>query len=602
MKELQVIRAIKPLLRRHPWALAGMVILGVLEAVTEGLGISLFIPFLYSLDQQAIGSTDGGVLAQTLTGLFDAIPAADRLMFIAASIFGLVLFKCSLSFGNGLLFSWVDARLSHTLRCRVVDQLLRVGVRFIERAKAGKLWNTLDSETWAAANAVSTVVGLAITGLTVLIFTSILLLISWQLTLVVAVALVLISTMVRRMTRSIESMARSSVRADESMSHRVIELFAGMRTIRAFGRERHERRRYAEASSRVHRLGMKQEWLTGLIEPVSEILAAGLLIGVLFTMLHGNQSNLPAVLVFIVVLYRLQPEVYGLDDGRVELVQQLPAVEEVMGLLETADKPYVRSGSVAFAGLDQAVELDAVSFRYDAQGQDALTDLTLRIGKGETVALVGPSGAGKSTLINLLLRFYEPTAGAIRVDGTAIEELDLDSWREKIAVVSQDIHVFDTTVRENIAYGKLDATEEEIHAAARLADADTFIAELPEGFDTRVGNQGVCLSGGQKQRIALARALVRDPEILILDEATNALDSLSENVIQASLQKLRCDRTVIVIAHRLSTIEQADQILVFNKGRISERGTLEDLLANNALFARLYSLQKSQNSLLAETA
>ena len=592
MKELEVIRALLPLLRRHPWAIAGMVTLGVLEVLTEGIGISLFIPFLYSLDQQAAAPAGGG-LAEALTGLFDAVPAADRLLVIALAIFSLVLFKSALSYGNGLLFSWVDTRLSHHLRCRVVDQLLRVGLRYIERAKPGKLWNALEGETWTTADAVSTLVGLVIRLTTVVIFTTFLLLISWQLTLFVAAALFSISALVQWMTRRIEATSRAGLAADEKMSHRVIELFAGMRTIRAFGREDHERRRYAAASSRVGRLGLRHERLSGLIEPVSEVLAAALLIGVLFTMLQGSQSNLPAVLVFIVILYRLHPEVYGLDDGRVELIGQLPAVEEVMGLLDRTGKPYIRSGSVVFAGLDEAIELQSVGFRYDAAEPAALEDISIRFGRGETTALVGPSGAGKSTLIHLLMRFYEPTAGDIRVDGRSLHELDLRSWRDKIAIVSQDNHVFDTTVAENIAYGKLGASQAEIVAAARQADAHSFIDALPRGYETRVGEAGVRLSSGQKQRIALARAIVRQPEILILDEATNALDSISESAIQSSLRQLRHDRTVIVIAHRLSTIEQADQILVLDEGRLVERGGLAALLANKALFARLYALQSA---------
>ncbi len=592
MKELKVIRAIRPLVGRHPWAIAAMIVLGLLEALTEGIGISLFIPFLYSLDTEVVGVDADGSLARALTGLFEAVPAGDRLLFISAAIFSLVLLRSALGYGNGLLFSWVDVRLSHHLRCRVFDQLLRVGMRFIERTRSGKLWNALEGETWTATDAVSTFAGLVINFATVVIFTGILLLISWQLTLVVAAALFLISFLIQTMTRRIESLSRRSLRADEALSQRIVELFAGMRTIRAFSRQRYEQRRFAAASQRVGRAGLRIEVLSGLIQPVSELLAAGLLIAVLFAMLHGNQANLPAVLVFIAILYRLHPQVQGLDEGRTQLAAALPGVEVVTDLLARDDKPYVRSGDVRFETLETAIELDSVDFCYDPQEPPALSDVTLRIGRGETTALVGPSGAGKTTLINLLMRFYEPSAGDVTVDGVALHDTDLHSWRRKIAVVSQDIHVFNTTVRDNIVYGKLDASEPEIVAAAKQADAHGFIRSLPEGYDTVVGDQGVRLSTGQKQRIALARAIVRDPAILILDEATNALDSISENVIQASLQKLRRDRTVIVIAHRLSTIEQADQIVVLDAGRIVERGTLADLLANNALFARLYELQK----------
>ncbi|MEM7582207.1 MAG: ABC transporter ATP-binding protein [Acidobacteriota bacterium] len=600
-KELQAVRAIKPLIRRHPWAVAGMVVLGLLEALAEGIGISLFIPFLYSLDQSGLEPAAEGSLSQILNGLFASVPADNRLLFISGAILALVLFKGAVSYSNGLLFGWVDTRLSHHLRSRVVDQLLRVSMRFIERTKSGKLWNALENETWTTADAVSTWVGLIINITTVVIFTCVLLLISWQLTLVVALALFVISASVQLLTRRIERTARASLEAEQTLSQRIVELFAGMRTIRAFNRQRHEQRRYDRASWQVGRLGFKQERLTGLIEPLSEVLAACLLIGVLFAMLHDNAGNLPAVLVFIAVLYRLHPEVYGLDEGRAELVGKLPAIEQVMGLLSREDKPFVHSGPRSFDGLEDALELERASFAYEADESPAISDVSLRIARGETTALVGPSGAGKSTLINLLLRFYEPTTGELTADGTPAEQFDLGSWREKIAVVDQDVFVFNATVRANIAYGKLGASEAEVQAAAHQADAHEFIRSLPQGYDTVVGDQGVRLSSGQKQRVALARAIVRQPEILILDEATNALDSISENVIQKSLAQLRRDRTVIVIAHRLSTIEQADQILVMDRGRIVERGTLADLLENNALFARLYELQK-RPAYLEETA
>ncbi|MEJ1938356.1 ATP-binding cassette domain-containing protein, partial [Nostoc sp. NIES-2111] len=205
--------------------------------------------------------------------------------------------------------------------------------------------------------------------------------------------------------------------------------------------------------------------------------------------------------------------------------------------------------------------------------------------------IVGPSGAGKSTIIGLICRFYNLEIGEIYIDDYPLKELNLRDWREQIAIVSQDVHMFSTTVLANIAYGRLDATEEEVIAAAKLANAHQFISELPQGYDTKVGDRGVRLSGGQRQRIALARAIVRNPEILILDEATNALDSISEHLIQEALNTLSDNRTVIVIAHRLATIEQADKIIVLNAGQVVEQGNLQDLLKLNGLFAQLYDLQ-----------
>jgi ABC-type multidrug transport system fused ATPase/permease subunit len=267
------------------------------------------------------------------------------------------------------------------------------------------------------------------------------------------------------------------------------------------------------------------------------------------------------------------------------------AIDDVMSLLDRSDKPYIRSGSHPFTELKRAIAFRAVDFNYGSGEKPALQNISLCIPQGKTTAIVGPSGAGKSTLISLICRFYDPTAGKIEIDGQPLKQLDLAAWRRQIAVVSQQVHIFSTSVYDNIAYGREDATEADVIAAAKQANAHEFICQLPQGYQTPVGDQGLRLSGGQRQRIALARALIRQPTILILDEATNALDSISEQLIQEAINRLSRHCTLIVIAHRLSTIEQADQIIVLQAGQIKEQGRLHELLANQGLFSQLYTLQ-----------
>jgi subfamily B ATP-binding cassette protein MsbA len=266
-------------------------------------------------------------------------------------------------------------------------------------------------------------------------------------------------------------------------------------------------------------------------------------------------------------------------------------VEEVLSFLNTDDKQYVTSGNVNHMATDQDIVFDRVSFQYDPCDEPALSEASFRILAGRTTAFVGPSGGGKSTVMKLLLRFHDPTDGRIIVDRHSLPEFDIDFWRSQIALVSQDVYLFNASVRENIAYGRLDAGLDEIIEAARKADAHDFIERLPNKYDTALGHHGLRLSGGQQQRITLARAIIRNPRILILDEATNALDSISEQWVQETLDKLRENRTVVMIAHRLSTIERADQIIVLEKGRVRERGTLPELVKAGGLFARLYHLQ-----------
>jgi subfamily B ATP-binding cassette protein MsbA len=301
--------------------------------------------------------------------------------------------------------------------------------------------------------------------------------------------------------------------------------------------------------------------------------------------------------VFAFVMYRIQPRIKEFDASRMRLAALAHSVEEVLSFLDSSDKQYVSSGSVTRLALDRGIDFDRVTFQYNPVDEAALLDASFTIAANRTTAFVGPSGGGKSTIIKLVLRFHDPTGGAITVDGRTLSEFDLRFWRSQIALVSQDVYLFNATVRENIAYGRLDASLEEIIESARKADAHDFIERLPEKYDTVLGHRGTRLSGGQQQRLSLARAIVRNPRILILDEATNALDSISEHWIQEALEKMRENRMVIMIAHRLSTIERADEIIVVEKGQIRERGNLAELVQAGGLFARLYGLQQRPSML-----
>jgi len=269
----------------------------------------------------------------------------------------------------------------------------------------------------------------------------------------------------------------------------------------------------------------------------------------------------------------------------------LHAIEE---LLRRDNKPYLQNGYRQFTSLQRAIEFVSVDFGYGDESL-VLQNITLTIPKGQTVALVGSSGAGKSTLADLIPRFYDPTQGDIQLDGVSLREFDITSVRQRIAMVSQDTFIFNTSVRHNIAYG-IDVEDAEVMAAAKLANAVEFIEALPKGLDTVLGDRGVRLSGGQRQRIAIARALLRNPEILILDEATSALDSVSERLIQASIEQLSVGRTVIAIAHRLSTIMRADKVVVLEQGQIIEQGTYQELLAQRGKLWNYHQMQHSTNS------
>ena len=589
-KETKVIRKLLPLLKLYPGAIPLIVTVGILASLSEGLGISLFIPLLQNFASPENAREQQIFLFRFLSQLFANFRPEQHLALTAIGIFGSVLIKNGLLYSNSLFFSWLNWRISHQLRSSIFRQLLDVSYSFLERYPSGKFLTTLDNETWRTSQALSALVGLIISACTVCVFTILLLLISWQLTLLVAIAMVLISQIIHFVTRQVQQFGKQAEQANTVFVQRVWEGLLGMRVIREFGRELYEQQRFDLASQQVCQSFMRLDRISSAVNPLSEILSTGLLVCALFFALR-QPTHLPTLLTFVFMLYRLQPHVRQLDGARVNLAAMATAIDDVMSLLDRSDKPYIHSGSRPFTGLQQAIAFRAVDFNYGSGEKPALQNISLCIPQGKTTAIVGPSGAGKSTLISLICRFYDPTAGKIEIDGQPLKQLDLAAWRRQIAVVSQQVHIFSTSVYDNIAYGREDATEADVIAAAKQANAHEFICQLPQGYQTPVGDQGLRLSGGQRQRIALARALIRQPTILILDEATNALDSISEQLIQEAINRLSRHCTLIVIAHRLSTIEQADQIIVLQAGQIKEQGRLHELLANQGLFSQLYTLQ-----------
>ena len=589
--ELSVIRKLGSLLRPYSGRMGILAVLGVLESVSEGIGISLFIPFLASLDEESFAPDHDSWLGSQLARLFSAIPPSDRLAIISLSIFGLILLRSVLSYVGSVRAAKIDLELERSLRDRIMAQLLEADMSYLGRTRPGDMLNTLDNVVRTVNATIWTLLGLIVNFSMVLVFATFLMLLSWKMTLFVGAALAAISLIVKLLTLRVEALANQQLAAEQDLAQRALEILNGMRTIRSYTGEKRERSRFSQISERVSGIEYELHKIAGLITPVAQLLAGTLLIAVLYTALR-DPGNLSMVLVFIFILYRLHPQVLELDEGRNALVAAAPEVEQLVQHLHDSGKRSIHTGRIAFDALAEAIRFDAISFRYSPEAPWALTDVTIEIPRGQRIAFVGPSGAGKSTLIALLLRFYDPQKGVILVDGIPLTDLDLQGWRRHLAVVSQDTHIFNSSIRENIGYGRPDAGEQDIVAAARMADAHGFISTLPQGYDTQVGEHGVGLSGGQKQRIALARAIVRKADVLILDEATNALDSISENVVMDSIRALGRECTVIAIAHRLSTVMHSDKIIVLEGGRVKEQGPPAELLRNHALFAQLYELQQ----------
>ncbi len=595
LKEIKAITALKALLAYYPpWAIPVLVVLGMLTSFTEGIGISLFIPFLESIGQKNIVPQTGNWLFDSLGTVFNSIQPDTRLLTISFCIFIVVLLRAALSYGNMVTFTWLTMKVGHRIRSRLFEQLMTVSFRFIEKCSSGRLMNALSTETWRATDSLSGLFKMLIGVCSMAVYFTLLMLISWKLTLLVTAIMVVISVIVRLLTRQTQSLGEKVTRHNTELTNRMVEGIDGMKVIRAFVRESYEQKRFAQTSRRLTNLIVRLTMLHGTISPVYQVLTAALLLAVLLTNIHSPEK-IYSILIFIFILYRLQPRIIALDGARNRIVSLTSAVEEINSLLAETKKS-LPNGTIPFKELKKGIFFNKLTFKYNSEEKPALQKISISIPVGKTTALVGHSGAGKSTLIKLLLRFYDASEGNIYVDDYPMKSLETESWRKTIALVSQDVYVFNASIQDNIAYGRLDADGEEIIAAARIADAHEFICQLPHGYDTKIGDRGIRLSGGQLQRITLARAIVRKPGIIILDEATNALDSISEQLIQEALEKLSLDCTVIVIAHRLSTIENANQIIVLNKGRVCEQGTFQDLLKLDGYFARLYKLQYKRKS------
>jgi subfamily B ATP-binding cassette protein MsbA len=592
---IKILKTIFPLIQLYPWGILAIVILGILASLAEGIGISLLIPFLQNL-QSGNSLVINNPIIQNIDQYLINFQPQQRVLLLTSSILVAILIKAVLSYIYTALCSWLQNSTLHRLRTAVYKQLIAVSQSFWDTNKSGELLNLITQETYYSSQALSFLIWVIINLSMIGIFGLLLLLISWRLTLLVAVAFLLISVLIRTLTSKTQALGRKHQQANIYLSNLTLETFTGIKTIRAFGKESYEEQRYYQASKKSCDSSINLAKQSVMIEPISEGLSVAILMCVMLVAFY-TQVTLPVLITFIFMLYRLQPQVQKLNSNLTQVIALSNYVKSVFLLLEREDKPYVISGNVNFHELRKGITFNAVNFLYPSQNKPALENISLFIPKGKTTALVGYSGAGKSTIINLIFRLYDVTSGEIYIDNYLIKELDLATWRSNMALVSQDVHIFSSTVRENIAYGRPDATETEIIAAAKQAHAHEFICELAQGYDTFVGDRGIKLSGGQRQRISIARAILCNPEILILDEATNALDNISEKLIQDAINLLSQNRTVIVIAHRLSTIKDADQIIVLKQGKVEEQGSFSDLMERKAVFHKLYQLdyQKTQN-------
>jgi len=594
------------LLRPYSLIFVATIAATVLSSVLDGFTFVLLIPFLRSLfGQTALPGAEGagGAGGSEVEAVLDRIAGpfihAGAPEVALRNVVVVLLVTLLLKNGTAYLASLgsvaIQERVVRDLRVRLFRHLQTLPLAYFQRTRGGQLVARIISDTDQVKTAVSAALASLLQNVVIIVvYVLILFGLSRRLTLLALllapVLLLIIRPMINRLRRRSRELAAER---GEVTSH-VGEMIASVKLIRAYVAEAFELGRFQRLAERYRKRVMRAQRFSSLTSPVSEVFGGVMIVLILVVgtrLALGTAATLdPAVLItFLAVSLRLMSPVKSVANYPTIMAGAVASAERVFEVLDLPAAEGDRPGERA-AAFNDRIEYRGVSFEYEA-GEAVLRDVDLEVRRGHIVAIVGPSGAGKTTLVDLLPRFYEPTRGEILIDGVPITRYTRPSLRRLMGIVSQETVLLNDTVLANVAYGRADFSLEQVRAAARAANADEFILRLPEGYSTVLGERGTRLSGGQRQRIAIARALLRDPPILILDEATSALDTESERLVQEAIDRLMAHRTVLVIAHRLATVQHADAILVLAEGRIVERGSHDDLLAADGLYRRLYNLQ-----------
>jgi subfamily B ATP-binding cassette protein MsbA len=587
--------------------MAAAVACNIGAAVADVFAFTLLIPFLNALFELApLGGQTAldQVLATLVGGLLDPADKMGSLQRLIVVILGAVFVKSVLSWLAGNLGASLQEFVTRDLRNTAYAHLQRLPLAWFGRTKTGQILTRVLNDTQQTKQVVTELVTRSIQSLAaVLVTIAAMIAISWRLTLLALVVAPLLIAALQPLLRKLRKGHRRLGDQLGELTAIVQETVSGIRLVKSFGGEAYEEGRFRGESDRLAKGMTRVARVAFLAQPLTETVGTMIAVAILWIgareVLLGGTLTGAHLLGFLILVMRMLQPLKQLSQVPTTAQQSLAAAERVFHILDAPTETAVDRGTRTAARLERGLAFEQVAFAYPAREGDAdgaarpvLQDVSFTAGRGEIVALVGPSGAGKSTLVDLIPRFHEPTAGRVTLDGVDLREYTLAAVRSLVGIVSQDTVLFNDTVRRNIAYGAADRfPDAAVVAAARAANAHDFITELPQGYDTVLGERGTRLSGGQRQRLAIARALLLDAPILILDEATSALDTESERLVQEAVDRLLANRTVFVIAHRLSTIVHADQILVLDRGRVVERGTHAELLALGGTYARLHALQ-----------
>ena len=571
---VRLLSYIKPYMRRLAEAIVCIII---------AAGANLYLPWI-------IKDMIDKVLAEKDMQMLNVISGGIVVTFFIRGIF---------YYGQSYLVSFVGQRVIIDVRDVLFRKFQRLPLSYFDRHQTGEIMSYIANDVAALQNALVDRLIELVTESSIFIGSLVMMvMLDWKLSLLTLITVPLVGQAMKVFGRKLKSSGTVIQERLADITATMQESIAAIRVVKSFGREDYEIERFHRQNELNFRAEMKNNQLMSLLTPTVEFLAA---LAVTVIVWFGGYEvvngviTAGALVAFLTYAVNLANPVKRISRVYGAIQKAMAGADRVFAIMDLPETIVNRPGAKDLPPVRGEVVFDDVTFAYE-EGNDALSQVSFSADPGQMIAFVGPSGAGKSTIANLIPRFYEVSSGAIRIDGYDVRDVTMESLRGQIGIVPQETMLFSATVRENIRYGRLDATEEEILQAAKDANAHEFIMALPEGYETKIGERGLNLSGGQRQRIAIARAILKDPRILILDEATSALDTESEKVVQAALDRLMIGRTSFVIAHRLSTVFNADQIYVIEGGRIHEHGTHEALLAAGGLYSNLYHIQFSKTS------
>ena len=561
----------------------GFVILSIVAALTEGISVSLVVPILEA-EKSGTSFADVPFIGQ-IASFFDNMPANEKIRIVAYMLAGTLVLRSVLQFSVVSMSNIIPINIRRKMSVDTYNNILSTNISFVHGHSIGNLLNGINQYPMRISHILINVCGILSNTFVIAVYLILMMSISYEIAIVCFLFLGIVSFLFKVfITRPIRKIGDEYKVITENYSQNLHETLNGMKLIRLSGAENEMRSRNLKLAMAEYKNSRTKALLIACANPFLMTLAGLFICSIIiyFSYAYENSTNswITTVIMFVFLLSRLFGPVSQINEARATVVYHLDALQEFEEFTGKAIQNKQTEGNVSHQKFEDTIEFSNVNFSYPGKEEITVNGVNFDIKKGEMVAIVGPSGSGKTTLLGLLTNLYQPTSGQITIDGHQISDLQITDVRSLLGIVSQDVFIFDTTIEQNIAFGQDGVTRDQVIAASKLAAAHDFIEALPEKYDTRVGDRGLKLSGGQQQRLAIARLILRNPDILIFDEATSNLDLATEKVIQDAIETLRHDKTLVVIAHRLSTVKKADKIIVLNQGVVVEQGTHRELVSN----------------------